>query len=488
MLYFFIFSLILVSAFTLLWLLEISKNVEHNNIYREKINNEIEKIIKLFSTGFIPVFIVHLIFLIPIFFVKKSFFYFTLYGNLLSFVFVVIDLLLNYYLSYIIYPYIINKRNYEIEKIYVLVKIFIYILLNFFFYLIYLRFSDKLDYGIMYCGMIFSFFVFYIYLSNKFKDLFIFVNHSYFSLVFISAVLLFMKFSSPKEIIFYMSYMLCFFIFYLINIIFKDKIKIKHENIKNNFILFIGVFTILILLSFKIYQNLFISLSFIILFSFSILIKEMELDDIYKNIVIFILLIGILFVSRFFINFLVDFTYEKFALFLLVFLIPSFYLSLKKVEFYHLCNFNNNLMNEKKDVTLNFSDFKIPFTVIVFVFYFTFVKIYNLLNVYYGYNDTIDIFVVIFPILMFYFFEVFSSTIINKIDNFVLNLIFNISVVVFAFSFVIVSISYLSNINYSNLFISFVLYSILNLFLSKKYYQYLVSLIYLVGLYLVIYV
>ncbi len=84
-----------------------------------------------------------------------------------------------------------------------------------------------------------------------------------------------------------------------------------------------------------------------------------------------------------------------------------------------------------------------------------FIKTYNLLDVCYGYKDNLEVFFMLFSILLFYFFEVFSDMIINKMENIALNIVFNTSVVVFAFSFIVVAISYILKVNYTNLFVVF---------------------------------
>ncbi len=128
-------------------------------------------------------------------------------------------------------------------------KILINVVLNIFLYLVYIRFFDKIDFGIVYFGFIFSFFVFYVFVLNSVKDIKDII-FSYFSILFISTIFLSMKFLSLKELSFYVEYSIFLCFFYILNIFFKEKLKVKYEFLKDNFAFLLGGFISLMLLSF----------------------------------------------------------------------------------------------------------------------------------------------------------------------------------------------------------------------------------------------
>ncbi|MEF3280620.1 MAG: hypothetical protein K6357_06610 [Elusimicrobiota bacterium] len=491
MFYIFLFVFIILCAVAYSGIESFSKKnkAELNEPYREKLGIELDDLYKLYSTGFIPIFVIHLILYLAVFFLKKSFLTYFIYGNLLSFLFVFFDVALNYYLSFIFYPFIISsQKSEEIKEIFLISKLVLYIILNYFFYGLFKRFFNTVDYGIIFSGIVFSSFVFYLYGSLRFKKVAYPLNLSYFSLILLSSVLIFMKWGSLRDV---SAIVLLFFAFAVSKVagcVFKNFVKIKYENIKEVFIFIVLYFLLSLVIFIKNYNNMFIFLSHFISFIVFYVALKIEADGFYRVVIMFILAVIFKFISKVFFVFAIDFTYERYSMFILSSCLPLLFLALKTEEVNWFFDFNKNLLNKNGEYNTDVSVLKIPIMAIFLIFYFSFSQTYNSMKIYYGYSDNFDIFVLFFPLIAFYFFETFAETILNKIETLALNLVYNISVIVFAFSFMIVSISYTSSLGFSNLFSVFALFLLLVCFFSKKYYQYIISLLYLVSFYVIVYV
>ncbi len=85
------------------------------------------------------------------------------------------------------------------------------------------------------------------------------------------------------------------------------------------------------------------------------------MDGFQKYIFIFVLSIVVLSISKIFVNCILDFSYEKFSIFLFSLFVPVFYLAMKEKEFIWLSDLNKSLLENKEIRSFDVFLFKIPF-------------------------------------------------------------------------------------------------------------------------------
>ncbi|MBP7796145.1 MAG: hypothetical protein KA059_05150 [Elusimicrobiales bacterium] len=473
MIYIILAAIVLLSIFFIF-------NFKGINKYQK--NNTGRIIQRLYYDDIKPLLIIHILFLIPVFLISRKAAFGFICGNIFSLFLVLIDIRVDYF---VIQHYQDENKLY-IKNIFESIKLLIYLFTNFIFYLLYLIFSNSIDYGMIFAGMIFSAFSVYICKAAKSKKIINHINLSYFSVMIASSSLLFIKFANINQIKLLILIYTSFIFSYLINSLMKDKIaSIKNEAIRNN-IIFIISYIIISLLAFTIHHIdmiLYIShiLFFIVIYIFTI---GKEKSSSYQTLKLFILAVIIKFISRLFKSEGMD--YHLFFGFLTASTLPVIFNYLKTVQFNFILKIKD--IDSDKELEFNLYSLKLSLLFIIILFYLSFIFAYDSMNRYYGYSDIFDAFVLMIPIGIFYIYELFGDKMIDINGKLSLNLIFNIAFAVFCFSFLIVAISYISTMGITNLTTSILLFSFLTLFFSKTYYSYAISLLYLSSLYIIIYV
>ncbi|MCX7641283.1 MAG: hypothetical protein N2Z20_01445 [Elusimicrobiales bacterium] len=451
------------------------------------IQNNIDFFYKNLFYTFLPSLLLGVIVLL----IKKEFGFLFIYGVFFSFAFSFIDITLSLYISKIMYPYILSKSYDRIRDIFLVIKFLLVTIINVLFYNLYLKKGINYDYPIVIMASICVSYFFYIVAYNKYKKLISFVSHSNILFLMISIILFSFKYLNSYEVnvILYswLSFVLCIIVNEFLNRFFLIKLSRKNFVLINLF--FIIVYPLaMVFIIYKMYANLFIFLTFYIVYLILFFIfKRNEVFEKYHLFVCFFMIILFFFLSRIFYVFITTMNYEKFNVFILMLLLPLFYYSLVEREYIKLLNFNSNIsLFEKTEPDM--ISLKKTFILIVLVCGLGFKIAYDYINVYYGNVDSYNFFSLITPIFFFYILESYSDIIIKKIENLILNIIFNTSIVFFLFSTSIVICSYTFSLNYINLVSMFYLYSFLTLLLSSKYLSYIISMMYLTFIYMIIYV
>lgn len=443
--------------------------------------------LNLFSKSLIfvllPSFAVFLIF----FFVRRDFSFIFLYGIFFSFIFIFLDTILNFYFSKIIYPFIISGSEHKVRDIFFALKMCIALIINVFFYSLYLRSGINYDYPVIIVGSVWFFYLFYIFVFNNYKRHIFFISNSSISFLILNIIFIGFKYlwSSDIKVISYS------WLFFSVVVIIDEILnKIKHlENffIKNIFFIIIYP-TLMLIIIYKNYSNLFIFLNFFVIYLILFIIfKTREIFERYHSFACFFMIVFFFFVNRMFYMFIVGMSYEKFSIFLIMLLMPLLYYSTKEREYNTIVNFNSNISVFDKTEP-DIVSIKKTFIIVVLSYGLGFKIAYDYLGVYFSYSDTYSFFSVIIPVFFFYLLESYNDVIIRKIENQMLNLIFNISVITFIFSSSIVICSYTFSLNFINLISIFYIYAFLTLLFSSRYFSYLISMIYLVAVYIIIYV
>lgn len=492
---FFITTFVLVLSYSVFSIHKLNKSIitvaidDEKSDVRAKLLEHINELYSFYSHGIIPVLSFNIISLLLVYFVDKSFFLPFIYGALISLLFVFFDTFLNYILSLYFYPHIISDQNHkEMKNSFVLFKGLISISLTYIIFVLFSRFLDKIDYVVAYAGVCFS--AFSVYISSlKYKKINYFLNLSYFSFIFVLSLLIFNKFG-------YFQYLktltALFFIYYIsktINSISGFRFGfIKSEKIADIFVFFISYFLFSLFVFLNQYQNMYLFFAHIFYFFIFYFVLRVNLVGFNKIFLILLIVFLTKTISGLSLKMIDGFAPENIYFFLLFSVLAVLFDYLKEAEFLDLVDFNKNFMKGKWDKTLDINNLKIPFVVNILFFYLVFSYMYNLMNAYYGYLDNFDFLVLIISVSAFYFYESFSDKLLFSIEKPGLNFIYNISVLIFVFSFMIVLISYSVKIGFINLYGSYLIFAFLAAVLSKKYYSYLISVFYLSLFYILSYV
>lgn len=491
---FFLIVLLFLIFFTFISLIEINKKVltplEKTSPPSNKIYLNIGELYSFYSHKimmFLPFF---LVFLILVYFVDKNFFLPFLYGIAISLLFVFFDNLLNFYLSLHLYPLIISGQERErINNILNSSKGFLFLSFNYLFYFLFLRFSDRIDYTVIFAGVSMTSLLVYIS-SVKNKKISFFLNNSFLSALSLFSILIFIKYFNLNNFKIIIILFSLYYLFKILNSIFKDNILrlIKFENLSKNLLFFI-LYALSSLIIFYINKiNLFLFLFHIIFFIIIYIIIRIDLSGFYKILIVSFLILSFKISSSIINKYAIGLSEHQILLFIIALNTVILYDYLKENETKYIYEFNKKLMSEEPVFVSNINCLKIPFCFILFSFYSIFIYLSYLMSYYYGYVDNFDIIIFLISSLVFYFFESFSDELTDKIENSFLNSLYNISVLVFVFSFVIVSVSYSTKISFTNLYGTYLLFSFLVLLFSKKYYLYIISVFYLSMFYIMSYV
>ncbi|MCX7648086.1 MAG: hypothetical protein N2Z60_05700, partial [Elusimicrobiales bacterium] len=449
----------------------------------------INELYSFYSQGIIPVLFFNIISLLLVYFIDKSFFLPFIYGALIFLLFVFLDVFLNYILSLYFYPHIISDQKHkEMKNSFVLLKGLVLISLTYILFVLFSRFLNKMDYIVAYAGVCFS--ALSVYISSlKYRKINYFFNLSCFSFIFVLSLLLFMRFGYLKYL---ETLTALFFVYYIaktVNSISGLKVGfIKSEKISEIFVFFISYFLFSLFVFLNQYQNMYLFFAHIFYFFIFYFVLRVNLIGFSKIFLVLLIVFLTKTISGLSLKMIDGFTSENIYFFLLFSILAVLFDYLKEAEFSDLVDFNKNFMKGKWDKTLDINNLKIPFVVNVLFFYLVFSYMYNLMNAYYGYSDNFDFLVLIISVSAFYFYESFSDKLLFSIEKSGLNFIYNISVLIFVFSFIIVLISYSVKIGFTNLYGSYLIFAFLAAILSKKYYSYLISVFYLSLFYILSYV
>lgn len=492
---FFIITFVLILSYSVLNIHKLNKSIitlvvgDDKSDVRANLLEHINELYSFYFYGIIPVLVFNIISLLLVYFIDKSFFLPFIYGALISLLFVFLDAFLNYILSLYFYPHIISDQKYkEMKSPFVLFKGLIFISLTYILFVLFSRFLNKIDYVVAYAGVCFS--ALSVYISSlKYRKINYFLNLSYFSFILILSLLVFMRFGYLKYLETLTALFWVYYIAKTINSIFGLKVGfVKSEKISEIFVFFISYFLFSLFVFLNQYQNMYLFFAHIFYFFIFYFVLRINLVGFSKIFLVLLIVFLTKTISVLSLKMIDGFSHENIYFFLLFSVLPVVFDYLKESEFSDLVDFNKNFMKGKWDKALDINNFKIPFVVNILFFYLVFSSMYNLMNSYYGYSDNFDFLVLIISVSVFYFYESFSDRLVFFVEKSGLNFIYNISVLIFVFSFIIVLISYSVKIGFTNLYGSYLIFAFLVAILSKKYYSYLISVFYLSLFYILSYV
>jgi len=473
---FFLLLSLFVAIGTIIYLFFNYFKTEINLTLKQKSLERLLNFYSFYSSKFIYIFILHFVMYLIVYFINKDFILYLIYGNLLSFIFVIVSTFIDIYLSEIIFNFkdinnILTMFFFRIIKYVLFLSIFLIA------YSLYIK-TKNIDFAVIFCGVVFSVFSFAI--ISPFTLIEKNINISSFLLLILSVFFIFFRYldSYLFEIL-----SIIFFV-YLVSeicgIVFYERF-IRFRNLK--FLDIVGLFFIIfiIIVFLKYYRNMYV---FLAIFGGYICFYIIDnFKNMKKNYLVFFVFLSYIifkFFSFWISKYTVDFNESTLLFFMLASLSPFFFRIGVENNFY--------MISENTDDYINKIGFKIPYVFLTLILILFFTKIYELMKTYYGYYDYADISVVIFGVFLFYVYEYLYERFILKTDIFFLKFVHTISINAFIFSAVIVLVSFFTNLNFTNLFYIFTSMSIISVFLSEKFFTHIISIFYLSMFYLLLYV
>jgi hypothetical protein len=448
---------------------------EINLTLKEKSNAEILKIYSFYS-WFLYIFLIHFLAYIIVYLIKKDFLIYFIYGNFLSFLFVLVSIFIDAY----IFEIEVNFReiNYELTRFFFrMIKYILFLSIFIIAYSFYKK-SPDIDFAIVFGGIVFSVFSFgaISFFTSIEKN----INISSFLLLIVSSFFIFLRYLNQYALDFLSVIFLIYPISEIFGIIFYEKfIRLKNFKNKDTSIIFFVIFIIPVFLKF--YRNLYPFLSVLICASYFYLL--LNIKNIRKEYIFFLTFIGYFVfkvTSLFLSKYSIDFRGDELLFFILALLSPFFFKMALEMNF--------SSVFENEDNYVENIGFKIPYSFITIVLILFFNRIYELMNTYYGYSDRGDLMVSVFSIFIFIVYEYFYNRFILKTEVLILKIIHMLSINIFIFSLIIVLVSLFSTVNFTNLFYIFAIMSLISVFLSKNFITHIVPIFFLSGFYLLLYV
>lgn len=441
--------------------------------------NLTDSYLKALLSAFVFFIIIFLSFL----FIRKDFSFLFFYGFFLFVVYSFLDLFIFFVLPKIpkiSYPIFEDK----LKSVFIVVRFLGFLIVVNLLYNLYLKNGNNYDYPIV----IFSgLFVGYFFnLISKENDAFSFlINSSVMSFILLSLVTFGFKYLSFTYISNIVFLWIFFIIFVLLEQFMMDFNLFRNIILKRffKFILYALVVMFFVYRVFKLNMFLFLIFLFSYLTLFAIFEFRKYMERYFKSFLFTAALI-MLFIGKMMYAFVVGMSYEKMIIFVIFLVFPLVYYFLEKDKY---SSIESIFLNKKYD-TLDLG-FVVKSTSLFFGFLcvLAFRIAHDYMVVYYGYSDSFNFMSVVIPLLFFYFFENYSSHIKKPINSF-LDLVLNISVLVFSYSTQIVILSYLFGLNYTNLVSIFCLYLFLSILYSSNRIHDFVAMIYLLAVYVIIYV
>lgn len=410
-----------------------------------------------------------------IYFLNKNISLLILSGEILFLFFVLMVLLLKFIITNFAYP-VFKAGDKDEEFLFILSEFLCYFILNIFAYYISVNLIAS-DFVYIYIGGFYVFFVLNFVKNSYFK----FVEDTLFSVLFYFSLFLLLNSSGIKGYIFYLSVFVVFIFSYILNYFFNDRLRKLPLGIFDKYKVFYILFLIALLVySWYFYSNLFLFTVVLVIYFFLIILFDFEINNrFYFNIfILFLVLIFKILIEM--VNFYSIYVspFNLLSLFLLsVMPVFIFYLSRRKFVF-----FKEYIKAEFREGSLFSGDFKNFIILFFFIFFSLYITLADYIlrhsfeiNFYYIY----PIFYSFLGVALYYAFEYLIQGELLFAENKILNFAY-ILVFISAFAGFILFLSYyILKTDIYGVFSIFALFSVLTLFISKRYIIFVLALTFL---------